>query len=103
MTTGTYDPQAEWQLVQKAGPPESNLTPLKDYLRPLVQSIASRYTEQSDGISTETLIETALDPLPAAVGHYLRHKESGKAPYKFSTYYTWWARKAIERKLTIGR
>ncbi len=98
-----YDPKKELSLLEAAERSEEGMERLRKELRPVVERIVFKYESIRPYVSRETLMEAAFKPLPLAVGNFIKTRRAGEAAYKFTTYYSWWARKGIEQELGIER
>ena len=87
----------ELQLVQDAHNNERGEGLLRNYLLPLVQSVANKYAEKE--AQNQELISEGFNHLTFGIRKYLEHLEQiqveEKKFYKFSTYFTWFIRQDI--------
>jgi hypothetical protein len=83
--------EAEYQLVRND---DENHTHTVAYIHPLIKQALSR---RGLTATTKQIVETdLLSDIGPALNRFLQqHKES--APYRFSTYFTWYIHKRIEQ------
>lgn len=93
-----YKRSQEEQLALVEQAVEGDVAPLKDALSPLVREIAQRY---ADSEQIEAAVEAGLEAVPTAARLYLADSVPAGESYKFSTYFTWFARRAIEVHLGL--
>jgi DNA-directed RNA polymerase sigma subunit (sigma70/sigma32) len=93
--------EMELKLVEDALEGEQGRNALKEYLRPLVESVASRYSseEPNETLTKARIIKAGWVHLDFALKKYKENAdvrlEEGKTPFLFSTYFTWHVRQGI--------
>jgi DNA-directed RNA polymerase sigma subunit (sigma70/sigma32) len=89
--------EEELLMVRNAKYNISDEAELRNYLQPLVQSVANKYAATTG--ADEKMIRAGFKHLTFAMRKYLLRIEQlrieGKEPYKFSTYFTWFIRQDI--------
>jgi hypothetical protein len=86
---------SEYELVKYAGINSTDHEILRQYMTKLAAKLVAKYAIRYR-VNPESLIPLAMAEFDAAFQQYLlRHGDQPR--YKFSTYFVWWIKKAIER------
>ncbi len=89
--------EEELDLVEGAQESEQGEIALRQYIYPLVQSFAEKFSESK--FKKEELLTEGFESFHFAIDKYLEHSNEMEAgfisEYKFSTYYAWFIRQAI--------
>jgi len=107
MNDNLFDIEAE--LVDEALISEAGDKKLRDYIKPLVLSVAEKYQKKADekGISREMVLEAGWRHYEIAKRKYQEGKdlafEEGRETFLFSTYFTWYIRQGIVELLEMNQ
>ena len=78
---------------------DKDFTNTIEYLRGLIYKIMKKYNLNEE--DEEKNYKKIIEFLPKIVNNYLSKGEE-KRDYKFSTYFTWWAKEIIEKEIKIS-
>lgn len=95
-----------WEHIAAAYKNQFERKKLRESIKPLVRDIATNYADSSNEKEKE-LVEVGLTHFDQAITAYYqrtkRRRKAGESTYAFSTYFTWWVRKDIQKHLGIEK